>query len=72
MRAEEKKAYVHNGIRRLFFALFAILVEFLFLFFLFVKLNDIAYWITVATHMFAILLVLGIYSDHKTSSLKIK
>lgn len=66
----EKKAATKNGIGRLVFAAFSILLEISLIVLLFTKLNHYATWINTLTRLVALILVLGIYGQHKTSTMK--
>ena len=66
----EKKAAAKNGIGRLVFAAFSILLEISLIVLLFTKLNHYATWINTLTRFVALILVLGIYGQHKTSTMK--
>ena len=66
----EKKATTKNGIGRLVFAAFSILLEISLIVLLFTKLNHYATWINTLTRLVALILVLGIYGQHKTSTMK--
>lgn len=67
----EKKAGNKNGIKRLVFALFAILMEVLLQFNIIVWLNNYAEWIAIGTRLLAGILVLVIYNQNKTAAMKI-
>jgi len=60
-----------NGISRLVLTALSILLEITLFILLFTSLNKYAEWINVATRLFALLLVLVIYGQHKTSSMKV-
>ncbi len=66
----ETKAHTKNGIKRMIFVVLSILLEIIFLFLLVSRLNELAVWIEGAVRLFSMLLVLGIYSQQKTSSMK--
>ncbi len=66
----EGKSSVKNGIRRLFFVVLAIILEVVFLLIIAVWFNNYAKWITVGTHLAALALVLLIYSQHRSASIK--
>lgn len=59
-----------NGIGRLIFTGLVFIGEILFAIWGFLSLNTYAGWINACTRIFAVVLVLGIYSMNKTSSLK--
>ena len=66
----EKKKNVKNGVKRMLFAVFSLLLEIVFIVLLFTELNAYAEWIDGCTRLIALLTVLGIYSQNKTSSMK--
>lgn len=66
----EKKTSVRNGVRRLSFAAVAILLQVIWLVGLISKLNQQYPWISLTTTLLVLILVLRIYSQHKTSSMK--
>ena len=67
----EKKATVKNGMLRLAFAAVAILLEVALLVGMFLTgLDRYAEIIAVVSRILALLLVLGIYSQNKTASIK--
>lgn len=66
----EQRAAVKNGTSRLIFTGISIIIEVWFILSLVQQLNENAQWVAVATRVAAALLVLAIYSQHKTSSMK--
>ena len=66
----EKKADVQNGIKRMIFAMMALLLEATVIFIIINKMNQNAEWLAIGTRIFAGILVLVIYSQHKTSTMK--
>ncbi len=66
----EKKASVKNGVGRMVFAVISILLELTLILLLFTILNRHAEWINLMTRLFSIVLVLVIYAQKKTSSIK--
>lgn len=66
----EKRAESKNGIKRLVFTVLSILLELFLILLLFTSLNNYAEWINMFTMLVALSLVLGIYAQHKTSSMK--
>lgn len=66
----EKRVANRNGVSRLIFALFSMLLELLLLAALLNGLNGYAEWVNIATRAFALVMVLVIYGQHKTSSMK--
>ena len=70
IRTYEKKAHVKNGIARLFFSVLAIALEIAFIVVVFTRLNDYAEGINIATRILAVVLVVCIYAQDRTSSMK--
>lgn len=66
----EKKTAVRNGIGRMAFSVIVFLLEALFLVSLFTTLSTITVWIDAGMRVFALILVLAIYSMNRTSSMK--
>ncbi len=66
----EQQASVKNGTWRLLFTALSIVLEIGFIVLLVLRLNENAQWISFLTHLVAALMVLGIYSQHKTSAMK--
>ena len=66
----EGKKKTENGTKRLIFTAVSILLEIVFLLFLFTKVSEYATIIDWATRIVVIFLVLGLYSMDKTSSMK--
>ena len=66
----EGKAKRKNGVKRMIFALLAIVLEFTLIFILLTKLYSYAAWIEIILHILAVLLVLWIYGQNITSSMK--
>ena len=66
----EKKAAVKNGVTRLIFVVFSITLEIVFLFLLILRLGENAPWLEVVLRIAAFLLVIGIYSQDKSASIK--
>ena len=66
----EKTAAVKNGVKRMSFAAFALLLEIVTIILIATRLNENAEWISVGTRLLAALLVLAIYSERKTSTMK--
>lgn len=66
----EGKKKTENGTKRLIFTAVSILLEIVFLLFLFTKVSEYATIIDWTTRIVAIFLVLGLYSMDKTSSMK--
>ena len=66
----EKKAATRNGVSRLVFAALSILLEITLIVLLFTVLNRYAEWVNTFTRILALLLVLTIYGQHKTSTMK--
>ena len=70
IRTYEKKAHVKNGIARLFFSVLAIALEIAFIVVVFTSLKDYAEGINIATRILAVVLVVCIYAQDRTSSMK--
>ena len=66
----EKKAANKNGVSRLIFAAISIILEAVLFVLLFTELNQYAEWINIATRLLALVLVLSIYGQRTTSSMK--
>ena len=66
----ESKATTQNGVKRLIFCALAILLQLLFWILLFMRLSRYTQVIEYATWIFGLILVLVIYSQNKTASLK--
>ncbi len=66
----EKKATVKNGVGRLIFVALAIVGQVFLILALVTSLNQYAEWINFGTHLLAVILVLAIYSQYRTSSMK--
>lgn len=66
----EKRTSVRNGVGRLVFTGVSIILQVIWLMTQITKLNDEYPWISLATSLMALILVLVIYSQHKTSSMK--
>ena len=66
----EGKAKMKNGVKRLIFCGVAILLQLIFWVILFLKLNQYAQFLDYATRIFSLILVLAIYSENKTSTVK--
>ena len=66
----EKKAATKNGVSRMIFVGLSILIEAAIIIALFTVLNGYAEWINLFTRTLAIILVLVIYGQNKTSSMK--
>ena len=66
----ERKAETKNSISRLVFVAISILLEIGVFLIIITKLNEYAQWINVCTRIFALILVLVIYGQNKTSAMK--
>ena len=66
----ERKAETKNSISRLVFVAISILLEIGVFLIIITKLNEYAQWINIATRIFALILVLIIYGQNKTSAMK--
>lgn len=69
-QTHEQKAASKNGIKRLIFVVLSILLEVGLILLLFTSLNLYAEWINMVTMVIALILVLAIYAQRKTSSMK--
>lgn len=70
METLEGKQKSKNGIKRLVFSVLSILLQIVFLVLLFTRLNAYAGIIDLATRILAIVLVLRIYGQHQTATMK--
>lgn len=68
---QEKKKSVRNGIFRLAAAILAVIVDFALIAVLLTQLADYAEWVNLAIRLLGSVLVLGIYSQYKTASMKV-
>ena len=66
----EGKAKRKNGVKRMIFAIIAIVLEMALIILLLTSLYKIAAWIEVVLHILAIILVLVIYAQNITASMK--
>lgn len=66
----EGKAKTQNGVKRLVFCGIAILLQVIFWVVLFIRLNAYMQLIDIATRIFGLILVLSIYSEEKTATVK--
>ena len=66
----EAKAGTKNGVKRMLFAVISIALEIMLILLLFTRLNNYAEWINALTRVLALVLVLAIYAQHTTSSMK--
>lgn len=67
----EGKQKSKNGIKRLIFSVLSILLQVVFLILIFTRLNEYASIIDWTTRVLAILLVLFIYSQNQTATMKV-
>ena len=67
----EGKQKSKNGIKRLIFSVLSILLQVVFLVLIFTRLNEYASIIDWTTRVLAILLVLFIYSQNQTATMKV-
>lgn len=67
----EQRTAVKNGTSRLIFTGISILIEVWFILSLVLRLNEHAQWVSAVTHVAAGFIVLAIYSQHKTSAMKL-
>ena len=68
---KEKSASVKNGVGRLVIALIAIILEFIVIFNIVISMNVKLEWFSLATRVAAAVLVLFIYNQNKTPSIKL-
>ena len=66
----EHRAKTKNGVKRLSFTGVSILMELMVILLINFRVNEYAEWIAISTRLFAALLVLFIYNQNKTASLK--
>ncbi len=66
----EGKKKTQNGVKRMVFSVLAILLQAAFLIIMFTRLNRYVGFIEVITRILALLLVLKIYGQHQTSTMK--
>ena len=69
-KSTEGESTVKNGVLRMVFVLLAILLELLFVLAVFFYFNEHAQWIQIVTRIAAAVIVLGIYSQHRSASIK--
>ena len=67
---EEGKAANKNGILRAFFVGLALIIQILLIISFFTRLSRYAEWVQNVTEVIALIMVLVIYGQHKTSSMK--
>lgn len=67
----EGQAETQNGVKRLMFVMIAIVLQIVVYAAVFLLLESYATWINILIHIFAIILVLSIYSQNKTSAMKV-
>ena len=58
-----------NGLKRMFFSVLAILLQAVFMVYMFTRLNEYAAAINTTTSVLAIILVLGLYNREQTASM---
>ena len=66
---EEGKAANKNGILRAFFVGLALIIQILLIISFFTRLSRYAEWVQNVTEVIALIMVLVIYGQHKTSSM---
>ena len=66
----EGKAKRRNGVKRMLFAVLAMIIEITLIVLLLTTLHSIAAWVEIILHIFAVLLVLWIYGQNLTSAMK--
>ncbi len=69
-KATEGEASVKNGVLRMAFVILAILLELGFILVIVLRFNTYAQWISIVTHVAGAVIVLGIYSQHRSASIK--
>ena len=69
-KTTEGESTVKNGVARMVFVIIAILLELFFVLSLFFFFSSNAQWINIATRIAALIIVLGIYSQHRSASVK--
>ena len=66
----EQDANIKNGVSRAIFAAIAILLQLAFLIVTIVRFHRFAHWINIVTSLLSVLLVLGIYSQHRSATIR--
>ena len=66
----EQDANIKNGVSRAIFAALAIILQLAFLIVTIVRFHRFAHWINIVTGILSILLVLGIYSQHRSATIR--
>ena len=66
----ETRAKTRNGVKRMLFALVAIVLQFALIFLLLTSLQNLATWIDIVIRILAVILVLWIYGMNITASMK--
>ena len=69
-KTEEGKAANKNGILRAFFVALALVVQILLIISFFTRLSRYTAWVKDAIELLSVIMVLVIYGQHKTSSMK--
>ena len=69
-KTTEGESSVRNGVLRMAFVIVAILLELLFILVIVIRFNHYAQWINIVTRIAAAIIVLGIYSQHRSASVK--
>ena len=69
-KTTEGESSVKNGVLRMVFVIIAILLELGFILIIILRFNYLAQWINIVTRIVAAIIVLGIYSQHRSASVK--
>ena len=69
-KTTEAETSVKNGVVRMVVVIVAILLELVFILLLFIRFTENATWIHIITRLAAVIIVLGIYSQHRSASIK--
>ena len=69
-KTTEGESSVRNGVVRMVFVIIAIVLELLFVLGVVFRFNEYAEWISILTRIAAAIIVLGMYSQHRSASIK--
>ena len=69
-KTTEGESTVRNGVLRMVLVIIAIVLELVFILAIFKSFNEQATWINIVTRIAAAIIVLGIYSQHRSASVK--
>ena len=69
-KTTEGESAVRNGVLRMVLVIIAIVLELVFILAVFLYFNEHAEWINIVTRAAAAIIVLGIYSQHRSASVK--